>query len=58
VTLKRGDTALFDDTVTADPKHGNRISAAFPAGSSGGLVRLTIATADGKQLIAAETTIK
>jgi hypothetical protein len=58
VTLKRGDTALFDDTVTADPKHGNRISAAFPVGSSGGLVRLTIATADGKQLIAAETTIK
>src|ERR1700709_1671156 len=35
VTLKRGDAVLFDDAVTADPKNGNRISAKFPAGSSG-----------------------
>jgi len=58
VTLKRGDTILFNDAVTADPKNGNRISAAIPAGHSGEQVRLTITTAEGKELIAAETRIK
>jgi len=58
VTLKRGDTILFNDTVNADPKNGNRISAAIPAGGSGDEVRLTITTAEGKELIAAETKIK
>jgi len=58
VTLKRGDAILFNDTVTADPKNGNRISAAIPAGGSGEQVRLTITTAEGKELIAAETRIK
>jgi hypothetical protein len=58
VTLKRGDAILFNDAVTADPKNGNRISAAIPAGGSGEQVRLTITTAEGKELIAAETKIK
>ena len=58
VTLKRGDAVLFDDVVTADPKNGNRISTAIPAGSSGEQVRLTIRTAEGKELIAAETKLK
>jgi hypothetical protein len=48
---------LFDDAVTADPKNGNRISAGVAAGSSE-QVRLTITTAEGKELIAAETKIK
>lgn len=55
LTLKRGDLTLFNDAVRADPKTGNRISAAIPAGSSGEQVRLTITTADGRELIAAET---
>jgi hypothetical protein len=58
VTLKRGDAVLFNDGVKADPKNGNRISAAIPAGGSGEHVQLTIGTADGKELIAAETKIK
>jgi len=58
VTLKRDDAILFDDAVTADPKNGNRISVAIPAGSSGEQVRLTIRTAEGKELIAATTGIK
>jgi hypothetical protein len=58
VTLKRGDTVLFDAAVPADPKHGNRISAPVPAGSSGKQVRLTIRTAEGRELIAAETKVK
>jgi hypothetical protein len=58
VTLKRGDAVLFDDAVTADPKNGNRISAPIPAGGSGEQVQLTIRTAEGKELIAAETKIK
>jgi hypothetical protein len=58
ITLKRGDAVLFDDAVTADPKNGNRISARIPAGSSGEQVRLTIRTAEGKELIAAETKLK
>jgi hypothetical protein len=58
VTLKRSDAVLFDEAVTADPTNGNRISAALPAGGSGEQVQLTIRTADGKELIAAETEIK
>jgi hypothetical protein len=58
VTLKRGEAVLFDEAVTADPNNGNRISAAIPAGGSGEQVQLTIRTAEGKELIAAETKIK
>jgi hypothetical protein len=58
ITLKRGDAVLFDDAVQADPKNGNRISAGVPAGSSGEQVQLTISTAEGKELIAAETRTK
>src|SRR6267378_3526453 len=58
VTLKRGDAVLFNDAVKADPKNGNRIFAAIPAGGSGERVRLTIRTAEGKELIATETKIK
>jgi Domain of unknown function (DUF5107) len=57
VTLKRGDAILFDEGVTADATHGNRISTANPTGG-GEQVQLTIRTADGKELIAAETTTK
>jgi len=57
VTLRRGDAVLFDDSVTADPKNGNRISATIPAGSRGERIKLTI-TAEGKELIAAETRVK
>jgi hypothetical protein len=58
ITLKRGDAVLFDDAVTADPKNGNRVSARIPAGSSGEQVRLTVRTAEGRELIAAETKLK
>jgi hypothetical protein len=58
VTLKRGDAVLFNDTVTADPKNGNRIFAPIPAGGSGDQIELTITTAEGKELIAAQTKIK
>jgi hypothetical protein len=58
VTLKRGDAVLFDATVKADSKNGNRIAAAIPAGGSGEQVQLTISGADGKTLIAAATKIK
>jgi hypothetical protein len=58
ITLKRGDAVLFDDAVKADPKNGNRISARIPAGSSGEQIRLTIRTAEGRELIAAETRLK
>jgi hypothetical protein len=58
IMLKRGDTVLFDDAVKADPKNGNHISAGVPAGHSGEQVRLTIRTAEGKELIAAETKLK
>src|SRR5207247_8802174 len=58
VTLKRGDAVLFDDGVQADPKNGNRISATIPASGSGEQVQLTIRTAEGKELIAAETKMK
>jgi hypothetical protein len=56
--LKRGDAILFNDAVNADPKSGNRISAAIPAGGSGEQVRLMITTAEGKELITTETRIK
>ena len=58
VTLKRGEAVLFDAPVNADPKNGNRISAPIPAGGSGDRIKLTIATAEGKELIATETAIK
>ncbi len=58
VTLKRGDAVLFDEAVTADPRDGNRISAPIAEGHSGEPVQLTISTAEGKELIAAETAIK
>jgi hypothetical protein len=58
ITLKRGETVLFDDAVKADPKNGNRVFAGVPAGHSGEQVRLTITTAEGKELIAAETKLK
>ena len=58
VTLKRGDAVLFNDAVQPDPKNGNRVVAAIPAGGDGDQVQLTIRTAEGKELIAAETRIK
>jgi len=58
VTLKRSEETLFDDEVKADPKNGNRLSATIPHGMHGEQMRLTIRSADGKELIAAETTIK
>src|SRR5438105_15588459 len=58
VALKRGDAILFNDTVNADPKNGNRISAAIPASGSGDEVRPTITTAAGKALIAPGTRLK
>src|SRR6266436_466851 len=58
VSLKRGEAVLFSGDVKADPKNGNRISAPIPAGGSGEQVQLTITTAEGKALIAAETKIK
>ncbi len=58
VTLKRGETVLFDDAVTADAKNGNRLLASIPAGSSGDKVRLSIKAVDGRELIAAETPIR
>jgi hypothetical protein len=58
ITLNRGDAVLFNEAVTADPKNGNRISAAIPAGGNGDQVQLTITTVEGKKLIAAETRIK
>ncbi|WP_160168939.1 DUF5107 domain-containing protein [Bradyrhizobium sp. Ai1a-2] len=57
VTLTRGDMALFDEIVKADAKNGNRVSAAIPDRRSGEQVKLTIRTTDGKELIAAETTM-
>src|SRR5215468_2082996 len=58
VTLKRGETVLFGEETKPDPIKGNRIATANPGGKTGEPVRLTIATADGKELIAAETTTK
>jgi hypothetical protein len=56
--LKPGDAVLFNDAVKADPKNGNRISATIPAGGSGEQVQLTMRTAEGRELIAAETKTK
>jgi hypothetical protein len=58
VMLKRGDAVLFNEAVQADPKNGNRISVPIPLGSGGQQVQLTIRTAEGKELIAAETKIE
>jgi hypothetical protein len=58
VTLKRGEAVLFDAPVAADPKNGNHVAAALPAGGSGEQIQLTIRTGDGRELIAAATTIK
>ena len=58
VTLRRGDAVLFNESVEANPTNGNRMSAPIPAGGSGEQVRLTINTAEGKELIAAETRLK
>ncbi|WP_052832925.1 DUF5107 domain-containing protein [Bradyrhizobium sp. LTSP885] len=57
ITLKRGDAVVFDETVIADARDGNRIAAPIPAGTSGP-VQLTIRSCDGRELIVAETTIK
>ncbi|MDB5584696.1 MAG: hypothetical protein JWR80_9872 [Bradyrhizobium sp.] len=57
VTLTRGAAVIFEDDIKADPSRGNRIVAAIPAGDSG-RVQVTIATPQGKQLIAAETEIR
>ena len=54
----RRHNVLFNDVVKADPQHGNHIAAAIPAGHSGEQIRLSIATADGKELIAAKTKVK
>jgi hypothetical protein len=58
IALRRGDAVLFNETVTADPKNGNRILAKLAAGDSGERVQLTITTVEGKELIAVTTTIK
>jgi hypothetical protein len=58
VTLKRGDSLLFDGDVKADAKNGNHIAADIPAGHSGEQVTLTIETADGSELISAAAKIK
>jgi hypothetical protein len=58
VTLKRGEAVLFDETVTADPRNGNHIAAKIPAGTSGDEVQVAIATAEGRELIAATAKIK
>jgi hypothetical protein len=58
VVMKRGDAVLFDDAVTVDPKNGNRIVAPVPAGGGAEPVQLTIRTAEGRELIAAEAKMK
>ncbi|KWV61182.1 hypothetical protein AS156_25500 [Bradyrhizobium macuxiense] len=58
VTLKRGDAVMFDEAVTADPKNGNHVSANIPSDGSGDRVQLTIRTAEGRELIAAEVKIR
>jgi hypothetical protein len=58
VTLKRGAAVLFDDEMVADPKNGNRVSAKMAPGSGDEQVKLTITTAEGRELIASETSIK
>ncbi len=58
ITLKHGDTVLFDDDIKAEPKIGNHVSATIPAGRNGEPVQATIRTTEGKELIVAETRIK
>lgn len=58
ITIKRGDAIFFDEAVIADPKNGNHIVAAIPAGGSGEQMRLTITTADGRELISAEAGVR
>jgi hypothetical protein len=58
VTLKRGGAVLFDADVNADPKSGNRIAVAIPAGSTGDRIRLRISTTEGRELIAAEQELR
>src|SRR5260370_42701925 len=58
VTLKQGDRVLLDAAVNADPRNGNSISAAIPAGLSGGQGQLTIGTSGGKELMPAGTQIE
>lgn len=58
VTLKRGTARLFDEAVTSDPKNGNRISATVPPDDNGEQVQLTVATAEGRELIAATIKLK
>jgi hypothetical protein len=58
VLLKRGEEVLLDGAVTADPRNGNHMSVALPDGGSGEWVQVKISTADGAELIAAETRIK
>ena len=55
--VRRGDAVLFNESITSDARNGNRMFAAIPAGS-GADVKLTIATADGRELIAAIAAIK
>jgi Domain of unknown function (DUF5107) len=57
-TLKRGEAVLLDEAVIADPKNGNHLSAAIPAGGNGDQVQLVIATADGRELIEATAKIE
>jgi hypothetical protein len=58
VLLKRGEAVLLDIAVQADPKVGNRLSVPLPDSASGESIQLTISTAAGTKLIAAETKIK
>lgn len=57
VTLTRGEAALFDAAVTADPASGSRIVVPIAGGSSPS-IRATIRDAGGNELISAEATIK
>ena len=57
LTPSNCDALLFDEEVTLDAKSGNRISAAIPAYSSGD-VTLSIATAEGRELISAVVAIE
>jgi hypothetical protein len=58
VTLKRGETALFDEDVRPDPARGNLVSTAIPDAKASEPIRLTIKSGDGKELIAAETQVR
>jgi hypothetical protein len=56
--MKRGEAVLYDEAVQADPRGGNRISVPIDGGGSGEWVKATISTANGNELITAETRIK